>query len=388
MENKFNQYVSALSADHSDKNMYNLCDYLKNNPFDKHKIADLACVLAKSGKTLSFNNYPTADIPSTGGPSSLSTLICPLILKEYFSVPKLGVAGRPAGGIDVLSQIENYKTNLNQKDIYRIIDKTNYCHFISNNEYTPLDSLLFKYRSDNDFKDIPSLVIASLLAKKLAAGVKKICLDIRYSDYGNFGKSLQESELLSLNFKDVADLLDIKCNFYFSDNNMLMQPYIGRGEALLAIAEIMNGSNNSWLNNHILSCREIVETLLQKEIDTEKLNDIINKNFIENIESQKGNFDSFVNIAQKTKELHTYELTAPKNGKVKIEMERMRNLIVSIQKRYITADNEFPDPCGMLFYKKQNDIVSINDLLLTYRVKQNDLALFQIELEKIITIID
>ena len=388
MDNKFNKYIEALSANYSDENMYNLCDYLKNNPFDKYQIAELTCVLAKSGATLSFNDCQTSDIPSTGGPSSLSTIICPLILKEYFTVPKLGIVGRPAGGIDVLSQIEGYRIKLNQNDIYQIIKKTNYCHFISNNEYAPLDSLLFRYRSENNFKDIPSLVIASLLAKKVAVGVKQVCLDIRYSNYGTFGKSLLESELLSLNFKEVADLLGIKSTFYFSDNNMLMQPYIGRGEALLAIAEILNENNNLWLNNHISDCKRIVETLLQKEISHNKLNETINKNFIENIENQKGTFDSFVDIAKKTKGLHIYEFIALQKGIVKIDIEKMRNLIVDIQKKYATINNEFPDPCGIIFYKNQNETVSVNDLILTYRVKQDDLQLFQIELGNIITIID
>jgi pyrimidine-nucleoside phosphorylase len=368
--------------------MYNLCDYLKSNPFDKHEIAELTHVLVQSGKTLSFNNCKTADIPSTGGPSSLSTIICPLILKEYFSVPKLGIVGRPAGGIDILSQIKGYKTKLNQNDIYQIIEKTNYCHFISNNEYALLDSLLFRYRSENNFKDIPSLVIASLLAKKVAVGVKQICLDVRYSNYGNFGKSLREAELLSLNFKGVADLLGIESNFYFSDNNMLMQPYVGRGEALLAIAEIMNGSNNLWLNNHISICINIVETLLQKEINLKNMNDIIKKNFIENIEIQKGKFDSFINITKKTKELHIYKFIASQKGIVEIDIKRMRNLIVKIQKKHITSNDEFPDPCGMIFYKNQNETVSVNDLILTYRVKQDDWELFQTELKNIITIID
>lgn len=387
MDNKHNKYISELSSDYSDKNMYNLCDYLKNNPFNKYLIAELTCALAKSGNTLSFNKQ-TADIPSTGGPSSLSTIICPLILKEYFSVPKLGIVGRPAGGIDVLSQIDGYKTKLKSNDIYQIIEKTNYCHFISNNEYTPLDSLLFKYRSENNFKDIPGLVIASLLAKKVAVGVKRICLDIRYSDYGNFGKSLYEAELLSQNFKDVANLLDIESTFYFSDNNRLLQPYIGRGEALLAISEMINGNKNLWLNKHIFDCKKITETLTKKEVSCNQLNDIIKKNFIENIENQGGKIDSFINIAKTTKELHIYEYTASKKGKVRIDMDKMRDLIVNIQRNYITTDNEFPDPCGLIFYKNQNETVSSNDLVLTYRVKLDDLELFQSELKRIITITD
>lgn len=389
MENNFNKYINRFSTCYSNEDMYNLCNYLKNNPFSKNEIAELIYVLVRSGKTLSFDDRQTADIPSTGGPSSLSTIICPLILKEYCSVPKLGIIGRPAGGIDVLSQIKGYTIKLNQNDIYRVINKTNYCHFISNNEYAPLDSILFQYRNDNNFKDIPSLVIASLLAKKLAVDVKQICLDIRYSEYGNFGKSLREAELLSLNFKAVADLLGIKSSFYFSDNNVLMQPYIGRGEALLAIAELFDGNNNLWLNNHIFDCKKIVESLLQRKIENEHLKSTISTSFIENIEIQKGTLDSFLQISKKTKELHIYEFLAHKNGRLKINIERMRNLIVRIQKKYITAANEFPDPCGIIFYKNQNEIVSVNDLVLTYRVnKQEDLELFQTELNNIIIIID
>ncbi len=382
-----NKYINNLSTNYSNKSMYNLCDYFKNNPFDKYEIAELTSVLAKSGSTLSFDKQ-TADIPSTGGPSSLSTIICPLILKEFFSIPKLGIVGRPAGGIDVLSQIDGYKIKLNQSDIYQIIEKSNYCHFISNNEYAPLDSLLFKYRSENNFKNIPSLVIASLLAKKVAVGVKRVCLDIRYSNYGNFGKSLHEAKLLSQKFKEVGNLLGIESTFFFSDNNVLLQPYIGRGESLLAIFEKINGNDNIWLSEHFSDCRKIVETLVQKEISQNQLNNLIEKNLIENIKAQRGQVDSFIQIAKTIKESHTHELTASKNGKVLINLEKMRNLIVDIQKKYITPSNEFPDPCGFIFYKNQNETVSPNDLILTYRVRKDDLKFFQSELEKIITIID
>jgi hypothetical protein len=128
--------------------------------------------------------------------------------------------------------------------------------------------------------------------------------------------------------------------------------------------------------------------LLHKEISINNLSNIIGKNFIENIEIQEGKFNSFTHITKKIKELHTHEYVSTKNGKVVIDIERMRDLIVKIQKKYITADNEFPDPCGMIFYKNQNELVTANDLILTYRVGQNDLELFRTELEKIITIID
>src|SRR5271170_4830986 len=73
---------------------------------DEH-IAQLAMVLAESGHVVRPQGGVThADVASTGGPSSLSTLLCPLFLRSFGStVPKLGVSGRPAGAVDVLAQI-------------------------------------------------------------------------------------------------------------------------------------------------------------------------------------------------------------------------------------------------------------------------------------------
>lgn len=89
------ELIERFKSSRTNENMRDLCSMVKNTTtFEEHKITKLAKVLAKSGETLKFSNYNTADIPSTGGPSSLSTLISPLILKEIFAVPKLGIVGR------------------------------------------------------------------------------------------------------------------------------------------------------------------------------------------------------------------------------------------------------------------------------------------------------
>jgi pyrimidine-nucleoside phosphorylase len=251
-----------------------------------------------------------------------------------------------------------------------------------------LDSILFKYRSENNFKNIPSLVISSLLSKKISVGVKNICLDVRYSDFGNFGKSLSEAQKLSANFKEVADLLGIHCRFYFSNNNRLMQPYIGRGESLLALYEYFNDRNNIWPDNHMQDCKKMVEEILKNTIDDNQIKSIVNRNFVENIELQGGSYQSFEKIAEKIKDTHVYEFKAFTSGKLYIDIGKMRSLIVSIQKKHININDEFPDPCGMIFYKNQSDIVSKDDTILTYRVLDVDLLQFKEMLMNIITIED
>lgn len=383
----FNSSLNLKYDEISKLEMEEICSDIKNSPFDENKIAELTKVLAKSGETLEFFNLDTADIPSTGGPSSLSTIISPLILKEYFAVPKLGIVGRPAGGIDVLAQIQGYNLKLSKKEIYEIIDKTQYCHFISNNHFAPLDSKLFKYRSENNFKNVPGLVIASLLSKKVAVDIKNVCLDVRYSHFGNFGSSLDEARKLSDNFKLVSTLLGINSTFYFSDNTRLFQPYIGRGESLLAIHEYFLDTKNNWLNHHIEhDCREMISTLTNHKIESSELKSIIIKNFTENIECQGGSIGSFENVVQKTKDSHIYEFTANKSGILRIDMMRMRDTIVKIQCKYRDKGHEFPDPCGLIFLKNQKENISKNEVVLTFRVLANDLEYFKDELNKFIII--
>jgi hypothetical protein len=75
-------------------------------PSDASLAAELATALASSGEVYDPHCLLTADVASTGGPSSLSTLLCPLFLRVGgLVVPKLGVPGRPAGGTNMSQSI-------------------------------------------------------------------------------------------------------------------------------------------------------------------------------------------------------------------------------------------------------------------------------------------
>ena len=149
----------------------------------------LAEVLANSGTTISFaSGEPVADVASTGGPASLSTLLCPIFLRAFgFVVPKLGVPGRPAGGIDVLAQVKGYKVALDPREVRRALDQCGYAHFMAGPEFAPLDASLFQYRQRIGAQEIPSLAVASILAKKIACGLTVAGLDVRVAPHGNFG---------------------------------------------------------------------------------------------------------------------------------------------------------------------------------------------------------
>ena len=88
----------------TDDAMQVLIDRMRTSLVTDDDIAYLATTLGGSGSVLSIpDGRFAADLASTGGPTSLSTLIGPLYLRAMgCCVPKLGVPGRPAGGVDAV----------------------------------------------------------------------------------------------------------------------------------------------------------------------------------------------------------------------------------------------------------------------------------------------
>lgn len=244
-----------LSARSSDQELITVISAVRNGEIDDAGIAELALAMAASGKTVRASCPNTADVPSTGGPTSLSTLLCPLFLRALgWTVPKLGVPGRPAGGLDVLSQIPGYRTALSVPDVTRIIENCGYVHFAAGELVAPLDSRLFKLRQQINAQSVPALVIASLLAKKVAVGVSTVGLDVRVASHGNFGSNMPSARENSRRFCRVAELLGINATCILTDGSRPYQPYIGRGESLLALFRLFSGDSDPWLRRHANQC--------------------------------------------------------------------------------------------------------------------------------------
>ncbi len=160
--------AQLAGADTSDATLLNLIRYAADAT--DAELAQLARGLAASGDMLPPSDRLSSDVASTGGPSSLSTLLCPLQLVTLgFEVPKLGVEGRPAGGIDVLATIPGYSVDLNANDAERVLREHGYVHLLAH-RLAPLDQRLFQLRKETGrlWRSRPRLPIALLTKSKLS----------------------------------------------------------------------------------------------------------------------------------------------------------------------------------------------------------------------------
>lgn len=340
-------------------------------PRDAAVAAELAQVMATSGAQISTKGPFSADLASTGGPSSLSTLACPLFLRVAGAVvPKLGVPGRPAGGVDCLAQIPNYRYALKKIDVEKGLDTNGYVHFIGE-EIAPLDLRLFRLRQQNSAQDVPTLVAASLMAKKLAVGIQQAGLDIRVAPHGNFGRTWESATQNAHLFIDVGRRLGIGAAPVLTDGRFPYQPYIGRKEALVALYKLFDAQLSPWLAEHFDACRTMALSCTphdrRSQVQHASPADL-QKTFESNVNLQGGRVESIRELLRRTEAAHRFTISATQDGFVSFNLDGVRRILVERQRTRVTATNEFPDPVGVLFTKRPGEWVQRGDCIATLRV--------------------
>lgn len=366
-----NQLINCFAEDSTDISMERLIAEIKTNRPDDGEVYKLAKTLAASGHQFHWReDIETADIASTGGPSSLSTLLSPLYLRAYgFSVPKLGVPGRPAGGVDVMAQLIPYRVNFLPAEVSEIVNQSGYAHFLADENFAPLDAKLFRYRQQSGSQDIPDLAVASLLSKKIACGIRTVGLDVRVAPHGNFGQTFPEARKSAARFCKVAALADIKAICFLTDARFPYQPFIGRGEALAAIKLILDNDVSGALAEHRDQCQLMAAHLASlKGFSNMPTLENFKTAFEENLIAQGSSFGAFEKKANETLSGHRHEIKAPKSGFVSIDLEMLRSVFVEANKGDDNGSTQFPDNIGTILKVPSGEYVAQDELLASVRV--------------------
>lgn len=357
----------------SNASMRAVIDRVRHEDVRDEDVAHLAEVLGTSGDLYRMAHGPRCvDLASTGGPTSLSTLLGPLYLRALgWLVPKLGVPGRPAGGVDTLSRIPHYKTILSYEEIRACLDQCGYCHFLANHKYAPLDRRFFHFRQKSNAQDLPELVIASILAKKLAVGLNRVGLEIRVAPHGNFGSTVDEARDYGRRFMRVADIIGIESVCIITDAREPYQPYVGRGESLLALKKLIDGEASAQLFSHATTCLAMAQaTVGYPTGDPIKIIEQIKGHFFENVVAQGGSRDGFEEYVAGIDRGHKFFVHGRKPGYLRINLDRLREVVLRLQKGTPNNSKPFPDDMGVIFHKLTGDVVTRGDVLASVRVSE------------------
>lgn len=346
-------------------------------------IADLANTMAASGRHLALREG-TADVPSTGGPTSLSTLLCPLFLRAAgFLVPKLGIRGRPAGGLDVLAQVRGYSTSLRPDRIERVLAACGYAHFDAGGEFAPIDREFFLYRQANAAQALWPLVIASLLAKKMAVSVRVVGLDVRVAPHGNFGADETNARRHAQRFISVSRHLNIESSCFLTDATIPYQPYVGRSEALWALSTIFKSTDSAWLAQHVEECRFIAAETTRYHGSIPRT--ILAHHFFQNLEAQGADLDAFDDVVRNTAAAHSPAVISRMSGRVRYDLGLLRETIVAFQGEP-NGETAYPDLAGVKLLVPPGAFVEAGEPLASVRCPAEMRSTFVVRLSNCIHI--
>lgn len=361
------------SRDFDEPSMRGTIDSAAKGSMTNEDIASLAIKLAQSTCSTPIGaEQRTADLASTGGPSSLSTVLGPLYLRSLgWSVPKLGVPGRPAGGVDILAQVPGYQIRLTRKEVKKCIERCGYVHFLADESHAPLDARFFRFRQTVGAQNLPDLAIGSILAKKVAVGLERAGLDVRVAPHGNFGTTWEEARRNGRRFESVASILGIDAKSILTDGTNPYQGFVGRGEALLALRQLFRGDADPYLTSHALQCLAMaILTADSKGTDAASVLQHCKTHFFENLCAQGSCKDAFEEYTELIERRHSFHLQARREGVVDVQLDRIRDIVVHYQRFEAPEGTEFPDEMGIVLKRWPGDMVKAGDLLATVRAPE------------------
>ncbi len=198
---------------------------------DRDEIVALTMAMARSGDMLSWADIdrPIADKHSTGGVGdNVSLMLAPIAASCGLAVPMISGRGlgHTGGTLDKLESIPGY-TVTPDAALFRKVVREAGCAIIGQTAaLAPADGKLYAVRDVTATVDSIPLITASILSKKLAAGLQTLVLDVKVGN-GAFMASPEEAEQLAKSLVEVANGAGLKTSAVITDMNEPLADAVG-----------------------------------------------------------------------------------------------------------------------------------------------------------------
>lgn len=216
------------------------------NGLSKEEITSLTLNMRDSGNVLSWDlNGPIMDKHSSGGVGDkVSLMLAPLIASCGGYVPMISGRGlgHTGGTLDKFDSIPGYKTVPNN-DLFKKTVREVGCAIIGQTgNLAPADKKIYAIRDVCGTVESIPLITASILSKKLAAGLEYLVMDLKCGN-GAFMPSLEDGKNLAHSIVDVANHAGTKTSALLTDMNQVLGHTVGNALEMAEAVEYLQGKN-------------------------------------------------------------------------------------------------------------------------------------------------
>jgi thymidine phosphorylase len=233
----------------------------------------VALTLAKaaSGTRLAWDDLgPVVDKHSTGGiGDKVSLILAPIVAACGAYVPMISGRGlgHTGGTLDKLDSIPGYDTAPDLERL-RAAVRTAGCAIIGQTaELAPADRRLYAIRDVTATVESVPLIVASILSKKLAAGLDALVMDVKVGS-GAFLPSLDAARDLARNLVEVAGGAGLPCRALLTDMDQCLGHSAGNALEVHEAIEMLTGARKD-LRLHEVTLALSAELLLMGGLATD-----------------------------------------------------------------------------------------------------------------------
>ncbi|MBB1272152.1 thymidine phosphorylase [Psychromonas sp. SR45-3] len=217
------------------------------NEMDMSERIALTCAMRDSGMVMNWDHMnfggPIVDKHSTGGVGDVTSLMLgPMVAACGGFVPMISGRGlgHTGGTLDKLESIPGYNISPSNDVFGEVTKQAGVAIIGQTGNLAPADKRVYAIRDITATVDNISLITASILSKKLAAGLDSLVMDVKVGS-GAFMPTYQASEELAKSIVAVANGAGTKTTAILTDMNQVLASSAGNALEVREAVQFLTG---------------------------------------------------------------------------------------------------------------------------------------------------